>query len=110
MNILLIWVSKTATVRNSHVFTLNILDNEALVTLIQSFCTFEVEQYLSLFERYSRSPKALRLNLQLYSSLCILLTTLVNCMVHFFKLPKDEITNSRIFSLTIPTFLQVMTE
>ena len=73
MNILLIWVSKTATIRNSHVFTLNILDNEALVSLIQSFCTFEVEQYLSLFERYSRSPKALRLNLQLYSSLCILL-------------------------------------
>lgn len=37
MTILLVWVAKTATLRNSHVFTLNILDNEVLVTMIQTF-------------------------------------------------------------------------
>ena len=61
--ILLSWVAKTALIRNSHVFTLNIVDNEFLVTIIQTFCNFEVEQYMSLFERFSRSPKALSINL-----------------------------------------------
>ena len=110
MTILLTWVGKTVILRNSHVFTLNILDNEQLVVLIQTFSQFEVEQYLSLFERYSRSPKTLKLNLEIYSMLCRLLNTLVNCMTYFYELPRDEITNSRVFSLTIPSFMQVMTE
>ncbi len=42
--------------------------------------------------------------------LCKLLSTLVNCMTHFYELPTNEITNSRVFSLTIPPFLQTMTE
>jgi len=110
MIIILTWVAKTATIRNGHVFTQNVLDNECLVTLIQTFTTFEVEQYMSLFERYSRSPKSLRLNLEIYGMLCKLLSTLVNCMTHYYELPTNEITNSRVFSLTIPSFLQVMTE
>ena len=110
MTITMVWVSKTAIIRNAHAFTLNVLDNDCLVALIQTFSQFEVEQYLTLFERYSRSPKSLRLNLELYSMLCLLLRTLVNCMTHFFVLPRDEIVNSRVFSLTISSFLQVMTE
>ena len=110
MTIVLTWVGKTVILRNSHVFTQNIMDSEQLVTMIQTFSQFEVEQYLSLFERYSRSPKTLKLNLELYSMICRLLNTLVNCMTHFFELPRDEITNSKVFSLTIPSFLQVMTE
>eukprot|EP00353_Schmidingerella_taraikaensis_P005205 CAMPEP_0185593528 /NCGR_PEP_ID=MMETSP0434-20130131/71760_1 /TAXON_ID=626734 ORGANISM="Favella taraikaensis, Strain Fe Narragansett Bay" /NCGR_SAMPLE_ID=MMETSP0434 /ASSEMBLY_ACC=CAM_ASM_000379 /LENGTH=53 /DNA_ID=CAMNT_0028220171 /DNA_START=138 /DNA_END=299 /DNA_ORIENTATION=- len=35
--VLLTWVAKTALVRNGHVFTLNILDNEDLVELVQQF-------------------------------------------------------------------------
>ena len=42
-SILLTWVSKTALVRNGHVFTLNILDNEDLVHMVQQFQEFEVE-------------------------------------------------------------------
>ena len=34
LKILLTWVAKTALVRNGHVFTLNILDNEELVELV----------------------------------------------------------------------------
>lgn len=65
---------------------------------------------MSLFERYSRSPKTLQINLELYSMLCKLLSSLVNCMTHFFELPVEEISTSRVFSLTIPSFLHVMTE
>ena len=36
-SILLTWVAKTALVRNGHVFTLNILDNEHLVEMVQQF-------------------------------------------------------------------------
>ena len=43
MTIVLTWIAKTAILRNSHVFTLNILDNEQLVSLIQTFSQFEVE-------------------------------------------------------------------
>lgn len=34
-SIMLTWVAKTALVRNGHVFTLNILDNEDLVHMVQ---------------------------------------------------------------------------
>ena len=38
--IALVWVSKTATCRNKHVFTLNVLDNEHFVRLIQIYSEF----------------------------------------------------------------------
>ena len=84
LQIVLSWVAKTVIVRNSNVFTENIIDNEVLVNLIQTFSQFEVEQYMSLFERFSRSPKTLRLNLEIYSMFCKLLRTLVNCMTHHY--------------------------
>ena len=105
LKILLTWIAKTALVRNGHVFTLNILDNEELVELVQQFQEFEVEQYMSLFERYSRSPKAMRYNLEIYTMLCKLLTLLVNTMTHYFEFPLNEVTNSRVFMLSIPSFL-----
>ena len=110
LTIVLTFVAKTALIRNGYVFTLHILDNKLLVKLIQAFSQFEVEQYMSIFERYSRSPKALTVHLEIYSMLCRLLSTLVSCMTHFYELPSDEVSNSLVFSLTIPYFLQVMTE
>lgn len=97
LTIVLTWIAKTALIRNSHVFTLNVLDNDCLVTLIQTFSSFEIDQYLSLFERFSRSAKALSLNLQIYSMFCKLLRMLVNCMSHYFELPRNEIKDSRVF-------------
>ena len=108
--ILLIWISKIATCRNKHVFTLNVLDNRDLVKLINTFCEFTIEQYSSLFERFSRSPKAMKLNLQIYSMICKLVSVLVDCMVKLFHFPKDEMTKCLVFSQSIPGFLIVMTE
>ena len=106
----LVWVTKTALIRNSYVFTVNVVDNECLIAVIQAFSSFEIDQYSSLFERYSRSAKTLSLNLQIYCMICRLLRTLVNCMNYFFELPRNEIMASRVFSLTIPPFLQMVSE
>ena len=108
--IVLVWVQKTATCRNKHVFTLNVLDNEYFVKLIQIYSEFNIEQYSSLFERFSRSPKSMKLNLEIYSMICKFVSLMIDCMTQLFRFPKDETTKCLVFSETIPSFLIVMTE
>ena len=95
---MLVWVSKTATIRNKHVFTLNVLDNVSFVKLIQIYSEFSIEQYSSLFERFSRSPKSMKLNLEIYSMICKFVSCLIDCMTQLFRFPKDETTKCLVFA------------
>ena len=86
------------------------LDNEHFVKLIQIYSEFTIEQYSSLFERFSRSPKSMKLNLEIYSMICKFVSCMIDCMTQLFRFPKDETTKCLVFSETIPSFLIVMTE
>ena len=98
VRLVLILVSKTALLRNKYVFTVNIVDNYDIVQMIGVFCeNIEVEEYSSLFERYSRSPKAVKINIEIYTILCRLLTDLIGYLVITFKFPKDEVSQCNIF-------------
>jgi|LakMenEpi03Aug12_release.lakeMendotaPanAssembly.Ray.scaffolds.fasta_scaffold438146_1 hypothetical protein len=98
VSIVLFYVAKIGHLRNQHVFTLSIADNQDLVKMVGVFCQdIEIEQYSSLLERYSRSPKACGINIQIYAMLCKLLTMLVGYLVITFKFPKAEVSKCNLF-------------
>ena len=80
MNILLVWISNAVKTKNKHMFTVSVLDNKILIKLVQAFSQVEVEQYSNLFERFSRNPKTLNLNLDIYGLLCLLLQLVIKAM------------------------------
>ena len=80
MSILLVWISNSVKTKNKHMFTVSVLDNKLLIKLVQAFSQFEVEQYSNLFERFSRNPKTLNLNLDIYGLLCLLLQLVIKAM------------------------------
>ena len=109
--IVMIIVTKTGYLRNRFVFTVQIVDNLDLVNLIGCFCIgVQTEQYASLLERYSKSPKACKLNLQIYTIICRVLTLIIGLLVETYRFPKNETASCSIFQSTLPAFLNFMTE
>ena len=104
-------ITKTGYLRNRFVFTVNVVDNVDLVNLIGSFCIgVQHEQFASLLERYSKSPKACKLNLEIYTILCRILTQVIGLLVETYRFPKNETASCTIFQQTLPAFLNFMTE
>ena len=94
----MIIVNKTGYLRNRFIFTVNIVDNMDLVNLIGSFCIgVKQQEYSSLLERYSKSPKACKLNLQIYTIICRVLTTIIGLLVETYNFPRNETASCTIF-------------
>ena len=65
--------------------------------MVKVFCQFEIDQFSSVFERYSLRPVNLKLNLILYKKISEMFMMLLDCMKsERYNMPADELTKCSV--------------
>ena len=109
LDLTMLYIVKSEHTMNKHLFTLDILENQHIVELIQTFCLFEIDQFSNVFERYSLRPINLKLNLLLYKKICDMYMLLIDSMRgERYKMPANEITKCSVMQKTLPEFIHIM--